>query len=80
MGEYNTLMLLVIALMNAVTAFMAWRTHGNILLLEHNTNSIKDALVAATGKAAHGEGLELGRAEGKAEAAVLQSAKDSPRS
>jgi len=41
-----------------------------IVALEKNTNSIKDALVAATAKLSHAEGKIEGKSEAKAEQAV----------
>ena len=61
--------LLLIALLNAYTAWRTIRTDRNIALLEQNTNSIKDALVKSTGEAAHAAGVEQGRGEGEASAA-----------
>jgi len=40
---------------------------GTIQKLELNTNSIKDALVKATGEAAHAAGVAEGRREGEGE-------------
>lgn len=72
------MVLLVIALVNAFTAFMAWKTK-NIAQdtkvaaekTEVNTNHMREQLVAATGDAAHAAGKEEGRAEGVAKAAIL---------
>lgn len=64
-SEYiNTVALLIVAIMNATTLYYSRRT-------EKNTNSMKDALVASTQKEAHSAGLEQGRVEGEAKAAVL---------
>lgn len=72
--DINTMALLGIAAFNALTAFLAWRTHkstvsqsNTIALLEKNTNSIKDALVASTAKASRAEGVTAGRLEGRFE-------------
>ena len=61
----RTLSLLGIAIMNAVTAFLAWRTHEsakraevNIATVEKATNSMKDALVAAAGRAGFQQGVD----------------------
>jgi len=43
---------------------MAFETYKMILLLEKNTNSIKDALVKVTGEKAYAEGLKDGAVEG----------------
>jgi hypothetical protein len=64
--DWNAIILLAIALLNAYTAWAASNTRRNMALLEKNTNSIKDALVLATGRAEHGRGVEQGRAEGRA--------------
>lgn len=61
--DLNLLVLLVIALMNAYTAWLSHRTKANITLLEKNTNSIKDALVVSTAIASRAEGLAAGRLE-----------------
>ena len=70
----NTMALLGIAAFNALTAFLAWQTHKtslkqgvDIAMLEKNTNSIKDALVASTAKASRAEGVTAGRLEGQFE-------------
>ncbi len=52
----NNLTLLVIALLNAFTAYMAYRTHSLTKQVEVATNSMKDALVAATGKSEYARG------------------------
>jgi hypothetical protein len=63
-----------IAGMQLLTAFIAMRTNMQVIaqaktitLLENNTNSIKDALVASTAKASQALGELKGRAEQKAE-------------
>jgi signal transduction histidine kinase len=70
--------LLFIAILNMVTAIFSWRTHQSqaksayvIKLLEKNTNSIKDALVKATGEAAFSAGETKGREAGEAKAQNL---------
>ena len=52
-------------------SFKIAHVEGNVLLIEKATNSMKDALVASTGNAAHAAGKEEGRLEGEAKAAVL---------
>ena len=42
---------------------------------ELNTNSMREQLVAATGAASHAAGLEQGRTEGEAKAAILAEGK-----
>ena len=73
--DINTASLLLIAVLNALTAFMTWKTHQvlgdvksavvetkhNVAIVEKSTNGMKDALVAATVKAAHAEGELKGR-------------------
>lgn len=54
----NTWALLVIAILNAVTAFMAWKTRRDIGLLEKNTNSLMSELVATTKTEAHAAGMK----------------------
>lgn len=67
MPDANTLALTLIAVMNAVTAFLAYRTHlatqatqANVAKVEIATNSMKDALVKATGEASHAAGVAEG--------------------
>lgn len=66
----DTVLWLVIAALNAFTAWMAWNTRvsqkessGDIKKIEVATNSMKDALVKATGDAALLTGIEQGRQE-----------------
>lgn len=58
--EWNSLILLLVAVMNAVTLYYTRKT-------EKNTNSMKDALVAQTALASHAagrkEGVKVGAAE-----------------
>ena len=75
-----------IAVMNLVTVIIAWRTkgiavntQGSILMLEQNTNSIKDALVAATARGSRAEGLAAGLAEGRAENAAKAAEEAKPK-
>ena len=70
--------LLLIAIFQAATAFLTWRTHSatkdtqmNVAVIEKATNSMKDRLVEATGKASRAEGKEEGLAIGEAKAATL---------
>lgn len=70
-SEYSNLILLAIAVLNAFTAYMAYRARTDIAIVEKATNSMKDALVASTRIVAHGEGKAEGIAEGKTEIAVL---------
>lgn len=66
----DTVMLGFIAITNLVTGWLAWRTRADVRVIEKATNSMKDALVAATDVAARAEGKEEGRleAESKEEA------------
>jgi hypothetical protein len=64
----HALLLLGIAAFNAFTAFMAWRTLGvtkrteaNVAIVEKATNSMKDALVLAAGKAGFQQGVDSTR-------------------
>jgi len=63
----NLILIVVVALINLYTAILTRNNKDTIAKLELNTNSIKDALVAATAKASnaqgHAEGLEQGRNE-----------------
>jgi hypothetical protein len=63
MANLNTYILLGIAIANMASAFFTWRTHANIEVLERNTNSIKDALVAVTAESSQAKGVLLGRAQ-----------------
>lgn len=76
--EPNTVVLLVIAAMNAGTGYLAYlakrtaaETKEIALKTEINTNSLQDALVAATKGEAHAAGLEQGRTEGEARATII---------
>lgn len=73
--------LLVVAALNAFTAWMTYRSHnevisaknavlatqGDVRKIELATNSMKDALVLATAKASLAEGKAQGLVQGKAE-------------
>ena len=63
--------LLGIAVLNAFTAIMSYRTHVAAQRTEKNTNSMREQLVDSTKVSSHAEGLEEGRAEGAATAAIL---------
>ena len=67
--------LLAIAVLNSITALLAYRTHKLTLKVEKATNSMKDALVEATGEAAHAAGKEEGRIAGEQKAATLARGK-----
>jgi hypothetical protein len=74
--DWNLVLWLFIALLNAYTAYMSKRAHDvavatkeDVATIEKATNSMKDALVASTAAAAlaegHAAGLEQGREERK---------------
>lgn len=65
--DANTVALAFIAVLNVITAILAYKTHRQAKLTEKNTNSMKDALVAATKKASFAEGREDMRSETKAD-------------
>jgi hypothetical protein len=80
--DYNLWALAIIAVANGIpaviAAVLAWKAHAAVVATQANvskvevaTNSMKDALVAATKAAAHAEGLEEGRLAGAAKAATL---------
>jgi uncharacterized protein YpmB len=58
--DVNTIVLLIVAVMNAITLYFTRRT-------EKNTNSMKDALVASTAKASLAEGEAKGLQQGRDE-------------
>ncbi len=60
----NTVALIILAL-------ITWSTRTNIQKIEVATNSMKDALVKATGEAEHAAGKEEGRTESARTAAAL---------
>jgi hypothetical protein len=70
----NNIILAVVAISNMVTAFLAYKNHQavqdvkkDIATVEKATNSMKDALVAATDKASRAEGMAAGLAQGRDE-------------
>lgn len=69
--EYNLILILMIAALNAFTAWTTMQSKKTIVELEKNTNSIKDALVAATSKAALAEGTAIGLQQGRDEVAIV---------
>jgi hypothetical protein len=71
--KWNSLILLAVALVNGYTAWAASRAHTiavqtavDVHAIEKATNSMKDALVAATDMAAHAKGKEEGRLQEQA--------------
>ena len=67
MNIISLLVLLGIAVLNTYTAILNKHTNSTMNLLEKNTNSIKDALVAATAKASLAEGTAAGLQQGRNE-------------
>lgn len=65
--DQTTWALLAIAIFNAITAWLTYKTRVDMKTLEVNTNSIKDALVHTTAIASRALGNVEGRAEAKAE-------------
>jgi len=75
----NNIILAVIALANLFTAFLAFKNHdaikearSDIAIIEKATNSMKDALVTATGKASRAEGLAEGLKRGQDQATTAE--------
>jgi hypothetical protein len=64
----SVFLLIIVVAINALTAFLAWQTWKQAAMTERNTNSMKDALVAATAKASHAEGMEAQRDKTETEA------------
>jgi hypothetical protein len=60
--EPNTVFIFLSALLNAGTAYMAWKTKKASEKTELNTNSMREQLVAATDAAAHAKGMSDERA------------------
>jgi hypothetical protein len=60
----DTIILLIVAIMNGSTLYFTRR-------VEKNTNSMKDALVAAKAKEAYGAGHDDARVEGEAKARAV---------
>jgi threonine/homoserine/homoserine lactone efflux protein len=61
--DFNTVMLLLLALTNAGTAYLTYLAKRDIRKVEIATNSMQAALVASTAKASHAEGKEEQRLE-----------------
>lgn len=57
MGIEIFILMLAIAALNAFTAYISWEAKKDIHKVEVATNSMKDALVRATAKASHAEGM-----------------------
>lgn len=60
MGDLNTWLTLAVAIFNAVTAVLVLLAKRDIKKIETATNSMKDALVETTAKAAKAEGVAEG--------------------
>ena len=75
MPSFETIMWLAIAALNAFTAWATLRTRSDMRKVEIATNSMKDALVAATRSAAHADGREEARLEGEQKAAAVAQGK-----
>jgi len=81
------LVILIIALVNAVTAIITWRTHvatkatqSEVVTVRKEMNGMKDALVIAKGESERAAGRDEERALGEAKAAVLAQGKlDQPK-
>jgi len=81
----NNIILAVIALANLFTAFLAFKNHdqikdarNDIATIEKATNSMKDALVLATGKASRAEGLAEGLKQSTAREQSARLSDDPP--
>ncbi len=55
-------------LIGLIGLWLQYSNRGNIQKIEKSTNSMKDALVKATGEAKHAEGMAAGIQQEKAEA------------
>jgi hypothetical protein len=82
--DINTLAWIMVAVVNLLTAYLAWQasraakvTNASMLQVVHATDGMKDALVAATAKASFSAGAEHAQAitEGKADV-LAQGIKD----
>ena len=72
MPDFNTWVLLAVAAMNALTAYLTYKARQDIHTVEKATNSMKDALVAVTGESMKAQGILEGRAAVHAEADVAR--------
>lgn len=61
----DLIVLLIIAIINAFTGYVTWRTRVDVRTVELATNSMKDALVKSTGEASFAAGREEGREESR---------------
>lgn len=81
MGTVDNYLLAIVAIAQALTSYWAYRarndaaetkklannTNESIRVVEHQTNSIKDALIVSTERSAMAEGRAEGLREGRAE-------------
>ncbi len=77
--DVNLIILMIIGALQAYQSYTARKTGQNMSLLERNTNSLKDALVASTAKASLAEGTASGIIQGHA-AGLLQGRGESDAS
>ncbi len=75
--DVNFIVLAVIAVANAVTGFLAYRTHlvavetkKDVATVKEATNGLQEALVSSTAKASKAEGELKGRADAATAAAA----------
>lgn len=78
MPDASTWMLFLIAIVNMITASLVLMAKRDINKIEIATNSMKDALVAATAKASKAEGKAEQRAETEAGNPVVPIAPKPP--
>ena len=77
--DINLIILMIIGALQAFQTYQSHKTSNNMGLLEKNTNSLKDALVASTAKASLAEGTAAGIIQGHA-AGLLQGRGESDAS
>src|SRR5260221_8932500 len=65
--DFNTMIMIIVAMVNTYVAWVTNRTRKEVKIVEKATNSMKDALVAATAKASLAEGTAAGLAQGRSE-------------
>ncbi len=70
----DTIVLLIIAVVNLMTGYLTFRAHQAIMIVERATNSMKDALVASTAKASYAEGHDAAQLAGTDRATDLAAA------
>ncbi len=62
-ADINTIAWMMIAVLNAYTAYISHRNSNKIEHIQKSTNSMKDALIESTAKASLAEGTAIGRKE-----------------